>query len=202
MCVCVSVRLLCFPAGPGKAGLIFRKCLGRLGLMRTVLPVCNCSTDKGVTVFCSSCRCLSPRCLVLLWWVILLRFLLSPPLKRRCSKDRTKMQRDDDSWYFNEGKTIHEETTKIMKWNNENRNSPIWCKHKDRNNHPRNTHRIWLPKYGSQSETMIITWLWLRTASGSHRLRRHPTKPLRQKHTTITHVTPWPDEINKENTKY
>jgi 3-methyladenine DNA glycosylase AlkC len=27
----------------------------------------------------------------------------------------------------------------------------------NKNNHPRNTHRIWLPKYGSQSETAIIT---------------------------------------------
>ena len=33
------------------------------------------------------------------------------------------------------------------------------AKHRDRNNYPRNTQRIWLPKYGSQSETTINTCL-------------------------------------------
>jgi hypothetical protein len=32
-------------------------------------------------------------------------------------------------------------------------------KHRDRNNQPQNTQRIWLPKYVSQSETTINTCL-------------------------------------------
>ena len=44
--------------------------------------------------------------------------------------------------------------------NVKNQTSPIWCnKHRDMNNHPRNTQRIWMPKYGSQSETTKNTCL-------------------------------------------
>jgi uncharacterized Zn-finger protein len=68
---------------------------------------------------------------------------------------RTKMQRG-----YSETSLIKDEKYKHYTKTVKPQNSPIWCnKHRDRNNHPQNTQRIWLPKYGSQSETTINTCL-------------------------------------------
>jgi hypothetical protein len=58
--------------------------------------------------------------------------------------------------FFNKGKLKHEHNTKTITVENQNSLSGA-NKHRDKNNHPRNTQRISLPKYGSQSETTINT---------------------------------------------
>ena len=71
------------------------------------------------------------------------------------------------------------------------------CRHRQLTiyNNPQITQRIWLPIYGSQSETTINSCLWLRTNLGNHRHTKHLDS-------TKTHTSPWPNQNNKENKEY
>ena len=82
---------------------------------------------------------------------------LFPPLllKRRCSRDRTKMQRSSCSTYFNE-KRKREHSTPQNKNNKRGKTETVLSGAENTetgNNNPQNTQRTWLPKYGSHSET-------------------------------------------------
>ena len=73
-------------------------------------------------------------------------------------KERTKMQRDDNPYLMGILK-YRTKTTNRQKGTKAKQCRNVNTKHWNRNNHPQNTHRIWLPKYGSQSETTIDSCL-------------------------------------------
>ena len=80
-------------------------------------------------------------------------------------KERTKAQRGKCPWLFNDRNSTwpHYKTISVAK------PKPVLsgaANIKTGNNHPQILTQNRLPKYGSQSETMTNTCLWLRTISG------------------------------------